>query len=151
MITFNKPVNEHTSGGGGKEKPTGYFVVKISKSFSSTSKAGNNPMWVIECDICEGKYTEFFKKYPLVWRQVINNEVGEEIASTTIQRIVESNEGMIDPTVITSNTFDESMVNGLIVGAKLEVEKGMNGKDYCKVKNFCSVEYAREHTTDGSF
>jgi hypothetical protein len=145
MLNFSKPANQYPTSAK-KAKPTGYKVLKITKSYVGES-SNKNPMWTLELDISEGKHVEYFSKYPLKWRQVLNTEIGEKIAAQVVQQIVSSNVGMIDPNAVNAVEFDESVVTGLNIGGKLK----LNEKGYVEVDSLCHVDYARKNCTDAAF
>jgi len=141
MLEFNKNVSDHEAQAPSREKPpVGYYVWKILKSQVTNSKAGN-PMWVMDLDIAEGKFAGYYTKYPRIYRQVSNNEVGQEICATIVQRLAESNDSTFDTKALDSNKFDESVCTGMLIGGQL-YEESYNNKMSRKVKNLCSTDYA---------
>jgi hypothetical protein len=141
MLNFSKNPSDHPDRFT-KERPgNDYYVFKIVKSTVVNSKNGN-PQWLLAVDIAEGNYSEYFKRFPIRWYQVTNNDVGEEICATVLKRIVDSNPGLIDANVVNQTEFDESKVTGLLIGGKLTEEKRKN-KTYKTIDFFCDAEYAR--------
>jgi hypothetical protein len=143
MINFDIPIEQYEGtipeGSGSSKKPTpGMYVCKIVKSEITKSKSGN-PMLVLSLDIAEGNFTGAFSKYPRRWFQVVSNKVGQSVVSAVIKAVVESNVGMIDPNIINSKEFDESVLTGLIIGAKfVEGDKG-----YLNIETLCAASVAR--------
>lgn len=126
-----------------RQKPIGFHVLKSNKVKVENSAAGN-PCLIIEFDIEEGSYKGFFKKFPLRWMQVLNNPVGKRIVNDVKNCFVNSNEGLIDPALLNATEFDESVLNGLLIGAEINTRKGKNDKDFCNIKAFCTTAEARE-------
>lgn len=139
-IDFGTPINATPNPTGGFKKPVpGGYKCKIVSSKIAPSKASGKPTWYIELDIAEGDFKGAFAKFPRKYNQSLNTELGKQIASRIIRQIVgePDNKGLIDPAIAESSTFDESTVNGLIIGAIFE-QKGK----WLDVKTLCSSEYA---------
>lgn len=107
-------------GGRGRNKPAcrGYKM-HILKAVDTQSKAGNK-MLVLDLDIAEGPFTNFFQEHPLKTFLVYGLETQVGRFKHTLQDIISDNQNMFAPDALDGNNFDESKLVGLVTGGVLK-------------------------------